>query len=316
MNNGETSARRLAETLTSENKQFEKEIKEMCIPNTKDLTLNSDTFKSMKEDFNSILSRTLGNMTMRGATDATVTLKLSVSLEKVADNTNEEMREVTKPSFKHDISSVMQVKDKKSGALTGNNELVWDEDKGDWVLREFGAQQMNMFDDDNTYYDADYEEEGDRDPAMLLEAPEAEEKDEESDKMTPLKWLELFVGRTMKVVKHENGCTVRTDTNEIVLTSTDPESDFYCSAEELERHIGHSLKCIGVYYDRASKEDPEVLDYIEIRCNDCFEPVYQFPKQGGGCGEENCCERECGDTEEPDETDDMEYEEPEELDMI
>ena len=95
--------------------------------NDMSLSLKSDTFSALKEDFDSILARTIGNMEMKGAEEATVTLKLGISLEKSSVNGPNGLQDITKPSFKHDISSVMQVKDKKSGALTGDYELVWDE---------------------------------------------------------------------------------------------------------------------------------------------------------------------------------------------
>ena len=42
------------------------------------LSLKSDTFSALKEDFDSILAKTIGNMEMKGAEDATITLKLGV----------------------------------------------------------------------------------------------------------------------------------------------------------------------------------------------------------------------------------------------
>ena len=88
------------------------------------LSLKSDTFSALKEDFDSILAKTIGNMEMKGAEDATITLKLGVSLEKSSISGPNGIQDITKPSFKHDISSVMQVKDKKSGALTGDFIMV------------------------------------------------------------------------------------------------------------------------------------------------------------------------------------------------
>ena len=48
------------------------------------LSLKSETFSALKEDFDSILARTIGNMEMKGAEEATVTLKLGISLERAA----------------------------------------------------------------------------------------------------------------------------------------------------------------------------------------------------------------------------------------
>ena len=41
--------------------------------NDMSLSLKSDTFSALKEDFDSILARTIGNMEMKGAEEATVT---------------------------------------------------------------------------------------------------------------------------------------------------------------------------------------------------------------------------------------------------
>ena len=46
------------------------------------LSLNSDTFQALKEDFDGILSRTIGNMEMKGDGSATITLKLGIDLVK------------------------------------------------------------------------------------------------------------------------------------------------------------------------------------------------------------------------------------------
>ena len=55
---------------------------------------------------------------------------------------------MTKPTFKHDISSVMQVKDKKSGALTGDYQLVWNPEEGNYIMRRIDNGQTSMFDGD------------------------------------------------------------------------------------------------------------------------------------------------------------------------
>ena len=37
------------------------------------LSLNEDTFSALKKDFDDVLNRTIGNMQMKGASDATIT---------------------------------------------------------------------------------------------------------------------------------------------------------------------------------------------------------------------------------------------------
>lgn len=149
----------------------------MCTKNDLQLSLSGDTFQALKTDFDSILARTIGNMEMKGADEATVTIKLGISLEKVNSGTYDDAKEVTKPSFKHDISSVMQVKDKKTGSLAGDYELVWDTEEQKYVMRKLGGEQMNMFDDEIAPEgsDVEYEEDG----TMLLEAAAEDSTDEE-----------------------------------------------------------------------------------------------------------------------------------------
>lgn len=113
------------------------------------LSLSSDTFQALKEDFDSILSRTIGNMEMRNADSATITLKLGIDLDKETVVSGGSSHEVTKPTFKHDISSVMQVKDKKSGALSGDYELVWNPEEGKYIMRRIDNGQTSMYDGDD-----------------------------------------------------------------------------------------------------------------------------------------------------------------------
>lgn len=111
------------------------------------LSLSSDTFQALKEDFDSILSRTIGNMEMKNAGSATITVKLGIDLEKELVVSGGVSHEVTKPTFKHDISSVMQVKDKKSGALSGDYQLVWNSEEGKYIMRRIDDGQTSMFDE-------------------------------------------------------------------------------------------------------------------------------------------------------------------------
>ena len=55
------------------------------------------------------------------------------------------MRPIIKPMFEHEVSSVVQSKDKKSGAMYGEYELVYDQETDSWVARST-KQQISMFD--------------------------------------------------------------------------------------------------------------------------------------------------------------------------
>lgn len=162
------------------------------------LSLKSETFAALKEDFDGVLARTIGNMEMKNADTATVTLKLGITLDKVSVGTPNGNQDITRPSFKHDISSVMQVKDRKSGALTGDYELVYED--GKYAMRRIDDGQTNMFDQkveraEPEFFDAEYtdvEEDTERQKSIsaasevgLRKLPEStattDDKDEESD---------------------------------------------------------------------------------------------------------------------------------------
>lgn len=133
----------------------------MCKENDLDLSLNGETFSALKNDFDTILGSTISNMTQRGTEEATITIKIGVSLLKTSVFNKGKLREITKPTFKHDISSVMQVKEKMSGQLAGNVELVWDEESKSFILRPIATEQTSMFDkEDDSKEDG---EEGDDD---------------------------------------------------------------------------------------------------------------------------------------------------------
>lgn len=63
------------------------------------LSLKSDTFAAMKEDFDGVLARTIGNMEMKNADNATITLKLGITLDKVSVGTPNGNQDITRPSF-------------------------------------------------------------------------------------------------------------------------------------------------------------------------------------------------------------------------
>ena len=263
------------------------------------LSLKSETFSALKEDFDSILARTIGNMEMKGAEEATVTLKLGISLEKSSVNSPSGLQEITKPSFKHDISSVMQVKDKKSGALTGDYELVWDAAEGKYVMRRIDNGQVSIFDSAQTagdVIDADYtalpegqrglpeasqndEEAGDTSDTDEAENTEPDSANESvntpDDTSTPFGWLKQFAGMDMRVTEAMGNYTVRTAENKIVLSSATSEtSPFYCPAEKLAPHVGHKVSCVG-YGD----ENGAIVN-VSVECEDCNEVLFELSAPG------------------------------------
>lgn len=300
----------------------------MCSTNERNLSLNGDTFAILKEQFDKILNRTVGNMEMKGADDAVITLKLSVSLEKSSVSVGDDIKEVTKPTFKHDISSVMQVKDKVSGQTTDDYALVWDENENKYVLRKIENGQMSFDDFDsngNPIYEADYHEvpaleEGTRGLPEAAESEDTEEEEDtptnaednapdassefesatddvEDDITTPYGWLKQFIGTEMRVTESMGNFTVRTSDNKVVLSSaTDPNNVFYCAGEKLSGHVGHVLTCKKGY--NGEEDAPES---IKIACSECGEEVFRLYRNG-----------EHHEADEAAENDGYEYDKPEE----
>ena len=157
----------------------------MCKNDVLVLTLDSTAFSKMKEDFNSILKKTLGNMQVKDSREATLTLKLNISLTdaEAPDFSvpyENAMRNIKKPRFDHKISSVMQIKNEESGSLKGEYELIWDEELGDWIMKPIDNGQFTIFD----YEDADYKdvsEDDDTVSAAALPAPKQQIEDADDE---------------------------------------------------------------------------------------------------------------------------------------
>lgn len=121
--------------------------------NTEVLTLNinSSVFDSMKNDFNSVLKKTLANMRSKQGEAAEISLKLKITLEEdnVPDLYSEDgngRRDIVKPIFNHKVSSVMQIKEEESGSMKGNYELVYDKEKDDFIMRPIDDGQVTFAD--------------------------------------------------------------------------------------------------------------------------------------------------------------------------
>ena len=124
------------------------------------LSLDGKTFSDLKEQYDDILRRTVGNMEMRGSVDAVITMKHIIHLEHTKRSTPDGVVDVIIPSFKHDITSVIQTKDKVSGQLRGEYQLVFDKDEEEYIMRKIDSGQQSMFEDDEPvgkFVDKDYE---------------------------------------------------------------------------------------------------------------------------------------------------------------
>lgn len=110
--------------------------------NVKPITMESDTFSQMKLDMTTTLNRLLRNMQEYGSDKATLTLKLTVTLE---DQELDNGEQGTVPKFEHKVSSTVQIKDETEGEL-GGQYVLEDDGNGGHVLKPL-SQQMEMFEE-------------------------------------------------------------------------------------------------------------------------------------------------------------------------
>lgn len=147
----------------------------------KHLNFESDTFSDMKRDMNFVLQRLLGNMQEKGATEGSMTLKIDISLanEYIPNYDPEvegESRKISKPKFKHKVTSAVQIKDEKSGNLDTEMELTFDEESGEYVMQPVAnTEQRTIFDKDFQDNMNSPEQEEEDKPAGIPQLPGPEE---------------------------------------------------------------------------------------------------------------------------------------------
>lgn len=272
----------------------------MATQTTYPLSLNGDTFNALKSDYDALLRQLLTEMENRDEEEATITIKVGVKLEKdqardFQANGYDAMRDIVKPTFKHEISTVMQIKNKKSGSLGGTMELVWDKELCQYVMRPIDNGQTDLFDhpveSSGSVVDAEYTVVDDP-PALpagaaALPAPKEEPVDVSQDDEDKLKelwdtfyWLLNFDGTVMKVLEAMGNYTVRTEANKVILTSANPHTTLYCSGEILSSHVGHRLVC------KASGKVEGDPDTISIICEECDETMFVLHSPAWSADEE------------------------------
>lgn len=250
----------------------------MCQKNDLPLSLKSNTFNALAADFDQVLRATLQGMdeTSQDVAEINVKVKITLTPDSAPDfsvrGIGQQTRSITKPKFDHTVTAVIQRKEKKTGTLSGNYELVWDKETCTYVMRPIDDGQASLFDDehqepqanaralpprDEEVIDAEFHEvEGEED------APAPAEKKDTSDAFN---WLHQFVDAEMQVMEAMGNYTVRTTDNKVILSSaTSPDMPFYARAEVLAPHVGHSLICT---------EGPNT---VVIMCEDCDEVIFRM----------------------------------------
>ena len=124
----------------------------------KKLDFDSDTFENMKHDMNFVLQRLLGNMIEKQSNEGSMTIKIDVTMVKefipnYDPNIKGESRKISKPQFKHKVTSAVKITDEKGGNLNNEMEMVMDEETGCYVLQPIAnTQQRTIFDSDSVSY--------------------------------------------------------------------------------------------------------------------------------------------------------------------
>lgn len=153
----------------------------------KALDFDSDTLGNVKRDMNFVLQRLIGNMMEKGSTNGSLTLKIDVSftqeyIPNYDPKVEGESRKINKPSFKHKVTSTVQITDKKDGNMDTEMELAFDEDSGEYVLQPVAnTAQKSIFDSDFKDNMQPEEKEESEEPKGIpqLPGPTGEEDDDD-----------------------------------------------------------------------------------------------------------------------------------------
>ena len=112
-----------------------------------DCSINSDAFANLRADFNRMMIDTLRKMQEKGSTDASLTIKIDIELEKtfapVVVGNVETTRDVYIPWFSHKVSSAMSIKSEVKGKFDEECELVFDEGTGRYLLVPIGQMTLD-----------------------------------------------------------------------------------------------------------------------------------------------------------------------------
>lgn len=120
-----------------------------------ELHIDDELFAGMRADTDRVMQKLLKNMVEKDSMEGKVTITLDVSLvqEFISNrdpNIDGETRRVLTPKFSHKVGSVMQIKNEAKGDRNCDGcELVWDEERKEYVLRPItNTEQMTIFDAD------------------------------------------------------------------------------------------------------------------------------------------------------------------------
>lgn len=120
-----------------------------------EIHINDELFADMREATDRVLQKLLKNMVEKDSLEGKVTIGIDVTLVKDFipnrdPNIDGKTRRVLIPKFSHKVGSVMQIKNEAKGDRNcDGTELVWDEERGEYILRPItNTNQVTIFDAD------------------------------------------------------------------------------------------------------------------------------------------------------------------------
>lgn len=122
-----------------------------------DVTIYSEAFCKLRDDFNKMIEDTLTKMKQKGSFGASLTIKLDIKLEKIFEplelqDGSQTMRDVYIPHFTHKVASAMSIKSEVKGSFDEECKLIWDPATQRHLLVPIGQMKLeteyNMEDED------------------------------------------------------------------------------------------------------------------------------------------------------------------------
>ena len=248
------------------------------------LSLSANTFNAFKMDFDSALQRLLQKMDRLQSDSASINCKISVTLTPASERNFDATREgdtvqVMKPSFSHEISTEINVKDKTTGNLSGNRKLVWDDELMEYVMKDIDDGQTSLFDTEQSskpttppveqeqpqlpegIVDVDYTVISDDKGYILRNPDKCGIKD---------RWgiLKVLVGERMTVSRSAGHCYAETADGIIALGSAYlAEDPRHVDDRTLEPHLAEEIACNG--FGTVQVGDHEDPEKIVVECLEC-----------------------------------------------
>lgn len=119
--------------------------------NIREVSIKGDTFEAFRDDFDEILTKTLDNMRQQDLSEAEITVKMKVKtiqkeVEAPISTDYSNKRTAVVQTFSHTISTAYKVETKVDGQLAANQELIYDEETGQYILVDILTGQQSFWD--------------------------------------------------------------------------------------------------------------------------------------------------------------------------